>query len=117
MLDMADKGQCRSTLPKDQWQTDISKDRIRTDWSWLFAYEAIRKNWLFDVGNVMDDPFFAVMKNYDVSFYDPRRNIRRSEKFKQEKWIIRKSQNKEVMEFLSEVRKEDWHWFEMGTDY
>lgn len=80
LLDMKDRGQVWSKLPVAQWEEAISVDRIMSDWSWLYAYEGIRKGWLQDKQNVMKHPFFASMASRDVVFYDARRNVTRTRK-------------------------------------
>ena len=72
------------------------------------SYEAIRKGWLQDVDGVMSDPFFAAMANKGVEFYDPQRNIPRSQRMKKKAFALRKQQQEEVMLFLQTAREADW---------
>lgn len=90
MLDMKDRGQVWSKLPVGQWEEAISADRIMSDWSWLYAYEGIRKGWLQDRQKVMKHPFFAAMASRNVIFYDPRRNVTRTSKTVQKRNLQRR---------------------------
>lgn len=78
LLDMQHKGLMLNKLPKAHWEFRIDKDRVLTDWTWLYAYEGIRHGWLADAKKVMDEPFFATMKKRNLVFYDPRRNVEKT---------------------------------------
>ncbi|MDT0576501.1 RNA-directed DNA polymerase [Croceicoccus sp. F390] len=75
LLDMADKGLVWNKLPTANWEAQISQQGTIGNWSWLYAYEAIRKGWLKDTSNVLTSPFFAAMDKRDVVFYDPNKNV------------------------------------------
>ena len=46
--------------------------------NWLLIYETVAKEWIeYDnVNEVLDNDYFALMLNYDVSFYDVDKQIR-----------------------------------------
>ena len=104
LLDMKDKGICLSKLPLATWESEVSEERVLTDWSWLYAYEAIRKGWIKDHKNVLSSPFFKAMDQRDVVFYDPKKNVKNSEAVKKTQLTIRKQQNLKVIKFLNMLR-------------
>lgn len=115
-LDLKSKGQCPLRLPTQRWEADINIDRIKTDWTWLYAYEAIRKGWLNDRAGVMAHPFFSEMDSRDVVFYDPKRNIPTSRHVKDIMWSVRKRQRGEIMDYLQKLRDTDWmYWGDDGS--
>jgi hypothetical protein len=78
LLDMKSRGLCVRKLPQTEWENQISKKSVLSDWSWLLAYEGIRHSWLSDRSKVMSEPFFRAMASRNVVFYDPQRNVRPS---------------------------------------
>ncbi|MGH0287400.1 RNA-directed DNA polymerase [Sinorhizobium meliloti] len=104
LLDMCDKGICLSRPPVEKWESEVSEDRVLSDWSWLYAYEAIRKGWMADPKGILAKPFFKAMHDRDVVFYDPKRNVRNSKSIKREQAAVRKEQNSEVYALLSSLR-------------
>lgn len=55
------------TLPRKEWEAQISSDSLLRDWSWLLAYEAFGKGWLKDK-KILKEPFFAAMDVNDIVF-------------------------------------------------
>lgn len=110
LLDMHEKGLCTTPPPIGKWEKEISSERVLSDWSWLFAYEGIRKGWLKDIGGVMAKPFFKAMNDRDVVFYDPQRNVRKSASVKRDRLRERREQNLEVMRFIDALRGVDFHF-------
>lgn len=108
LLDMTSKGLCVTPAPTEKWEDEISEQRILSDWSWLAAYEGIRKGWLKDKQGVMAHPFFKAMNDRDVVFYDPRKNVRKSASVKRDRSRERREQNLEVLNFLEALRGVDF---------
>ncbi|ESZ74261.1 hypothetical protein X726_22580 [Mesorhizobium sp. L103C105A0] len=80
LLDMQSKGLCIRSLPKAEWENSITDDRVRSDWIWLLAYEGFRHGWLNDKKGLMAKSFFKPMASRNVVFYDPKKNVQKSEK-------------------------------------
>nr|WP_237701591.1 RNA-directed DNA polymerase [Paracoccus sp. TRP] len=108
LLDMTSKGLCVTPAPAGMWEDEINEQRILSDWSWLAAYEGIRKGWLKDKQGVMAHPFFRAMNDKDVVFYDPLKNVRKSASVKRDRSRERREQNLEVMNFLEALRGVDF---------
>lgn len=104
LLDMSDKGCCLTPAPVQRWENEISEDGVLTNWSWLFAYEGIRHGWLKDNHGLMAKPFFKAMADKDVVFYDPRRNVHRSQRVKRDRRLERIEQGREVIQLLEQLR-------------
>lgn len=104
LMDMKQKGACVSRLPIGTWEREISEDRVLLDWSWLYAYEAIRKGWLKGPAKIMSSAFFSPMHRRDVTFYDPSKNVKRSRAVKRSQFIVRGQQMMKVMEFINDLR-------------
>lgn len=104
LLDMTSKGLCITPAPAQKWEAEISEDRVLSDWSWLVAYEGIRKGWLKDTKGVMAKPFFKAMADKNVVFYDPSKNVRKSASVKRDRYLERREQNQEVVHFLDALR-------------
>lgn len=103
LLDLNERGQVWKQLPISSWE-NVDADRVLSDWSWLYAYEGIRKGWLADKNGLLAHPFFAAMANRDVVFYDPKRNVRRTTKtveLRQKEW---KSSFIETLQLISNLR-------------
>lgn len=105
LLDMHNKGLVITALPKESWESDITCDRILTDWSWLYAYEAVRRGWLNGPKNLLATPLFKPMHDRDVTFYDPSRNIKRSSAVKRAASTVRKAEEIEVNDLIKILRK------------
>lgn len=117
LLDMNQMGLCVKKPPTAKWASEIKQDRVLEDWSWLYAYEAIRKGWLPDPTGLISKAFFKPMNDRDVVFYDPRRNVRRSSVVKKTAHVERKRQTLEVELLMQLLRGED-HRFDGGSsDY
>jgi hypothetical protein len=106
LLDMKQMRMGIGTLPKDEWEAQISSDSVVRDWSWLLAYEAFRKGWLKDTKALLKEPFFAAMDINDIVFYDPRRNIPTSRSVVRKATYLRKRQSHEMKAFFAAVRGE-----------
>jgi hypothetical protein len=104
LLDMENKGLFVGKLPKTEWESRINKDRIQKDWMWLLAYEGIRHGWLSDHTNVMNEPFFKVMRDLNVEFYDPKKNVPISKKVVQKNRVLRRKSLIEVQRFMHVIR-------------
>ena len=104
LLDMTSKGLCITPAPAKKWESEISEDRVLSDWSWLVAYEGIRNGWLKDTKGVMAKPFFKAMADKNVVFYDPSKNVRKSASVKRDRYRERREQNQEVVRFLEALR-------------
>lgn len=116
LLDMDQLGLCMKKLPKNTWEKDISIERCLSDWTWLFAYEAVRKGWLKATPAFLNSPFIKPMHSRDVVFYDPRRNVARSNKIKRERTEVRKKDNLQVANLISLLRGVD-PFFDFDKDY
>jgi len=112
LLDMTSKGLCMKPAPAQKWENEINQDRILSDWSWLFSYEGIRKGWLNDRHGVMNHPFFKIMNDKDINFYDPNKNIKRSTSVKRDRRREYSEHKREVLNLLRELRgvdlENDW---------
>jgi hypothetical protein len=104
LLDMKSKGLCLSSLPTAEWIGRITKERVKSDWIWLLAYEAIRHGWLPDPSNVMAEPFFRAMASRNVVFYDPKRNVPSSTKIVRMRSRSRRKQFNEMQKIIHLLR-------------
>jgi hypothetical protein len=71
-LDLEKSGLLSSPLDYKKWIPLMTQDELYTE-NWLFAYEVVKKKWipLGTKPNYVDkDPFFSILKNNDVDFYD-----------------------------------------------
>jgi hypothetical protein len=114
LLDMKHNGLVPATLPTARWEAMISEDRIRTDWSWLLAYEGIRHGWLSDPKGVAAGAFFKPMYDRNVVFYDPKKNVVSSTRASKARWARVRRESVEVLRFLQFVRGFRPSW---RTDY
>lgn len=117
LLDMSDKGCCATLAPVCAWEDEIDEEGVLTNWSWLFAYEGIRHGWLTDRHGLMAKPFFKAMADRDVVFYDPRRNVRKSQSIKRDRHLERVDQGKEVLQLLEQLRGVDFADDPFGAEY
>jgi Reverse transcriptase (RNA-dependent DNA polymerase) len=117
LLDMKQMGLCVKSPPSAKWASDIKEDRILADWSWLFAYEAIRKGWLPDPAGLISKPFFKPMHDRDVIFYDPKRNVLRSSFVKKSSFFEMKRQSHEVQLLMRWLRGTDDRFGSGSSDY
>lgn len=104
LLDMKSRGCFLHPLPKDQWESQINDERVKSDWIWLLAYEGIRRGWLLDKKKVLEKPLFKAMHSRNVVFYDPARNVKKSERIIAAKRQMRKIQTKRIREFILKSR-------------
>jgi hypothetical protein len=104
LLDMKSRGLVKAKLPTADWEKQITKESVLTDWNWLLAYEGCRRGWLADPGAVMARPFFAAMNARGVFFYDERRNVRKRTTMAKVRSALRRKFQREVREFLFSVR-------------
>jgi hypothetical protein len=104
VLDMKSKGLCMCRLPEAQWVSQITKEGVQSDWIWLLGYEGIRQGWLPDPSNVMAEPFFQAMASRNVVFYDPRRNVPRSDKVVRIRNRSRRRQFLEMRKVIQDLR-------------
>jgi hypothetical protein len=59
------------TLDKSAWEVLVDYDDVLLGPHWLLAYEGTHKGWLRSAApRVAADPFFSVLKDRDVYFYD-----------------------------------------------
>ena len=104
LLDMNRLTLCIKPPPIDTWEKEISVERCLSDWTWLYAYEAVRKGWLSAAPTFLKSPFLRPMHSRDVVFYDPKRNVARSSKVKRERAEVRRADNLEVMNLIRLLR-------------
>jgi hypothetical protein len=105
VLDMESKGLVNFRIPKEVWESSFDGDRVRSDWSWLLAYEAIRKGWLVDKHGILRLPFFSEMDTRDVVFYDPKKNVADSRAVKKRNAAARAQSEQMVVKFTSALRE------------
>jgi hypothetical protein len=108
LLDMKRMRMGIGTLPKEEWEAQISSDSVIRDWSWLLGYEAFRKGWLKDKNGLLKEPFFAAMDVNDIVFYDPKRNVPTSRSVVRKAVKLRKRQSYEMRAFFAAVRGENF---------
>ena len=116
LLDMNQLGLCIKPPPTGTWEKEISADRCLSDWTWLYAYEAVRKGWLKATPGFLNSPFLKPMHSRDIVFYDPKRNVARSRKVKNERAQVRKADKREVASFIRLLRGVD-HLFDFDSEY
>lgn len=116
LLDMDQLGLSIKPPPKRIWESEISIDRCLSDWTWLYAYESVRKGWLRATPAFMNSPFLKPMASRDVVFYDPKRNVARSTVVKKAAARARKVDSLQVTNFIRLIRGVD-HFFDFGSDY
>ena len=80
LLDMKEKGIWSGALPTESWEKMISQESMLSSWIWLLAYEGFRNGWLRDGKTLMSKKFLKPMAEKNVVFYDPKRNIKKSQK-------------------------------------
>jgi len=103
--------------PIEVWESEVNADSALSDWSWLFAYEGIRNGWLQDINGTMSSPFFKAMSDRNVIFYDPSKNVQKSESVKRKRNFERKEQNHEVTLFLEMLRGVNFETNDGWNDY
>ena len=75
ILDMESIGNVSGRLPKRRWERLVEHSDFQ-NWTWLLAYEGVRRNWLKDrTGKVLKHPVFAPLISRSIEFYDPARNV------------------------------------------
>ena len=68
LLDMKSKGLCIGKLPTQVWEGKISEDSVKSDWTWLLAYEAYRHGWMVDHNKLLNKSLFKAMASRKVVF-------------------------------------------------
>lgn len=116
LLDMYHLGQCIKPPPKRTWEAEISEDRCLSDWTWLYAYEAVRKGWLSASAGFLNSPFLKPMNSRGIVFYDPKRNVLQSKKVKKVAAQTRKENNLQVTNLIRLLRGVD-HFLDFDSDY
>ncbi|MBL28462.1 MAG: hypothetical protein CMM50_13030 [Rhodospirillaceae bacterium] len=116
LLEMGDLELCIRPLPKGAWEADISADRVLTDWTWLYAYEAVRKGWLSGPAGILNSPLFKPMHVRNVTFYDPDRNVMRSEKVKKYAAKNRKADYIQAARLINTLRGFE-RFLDLGAEY
>ncbi|WP_337248798.1 RNA-directed DNA polymerase [Rhodovulum sulfidophilum] len=104
LLDMKSKGLCIGKLPTQVWEDKISEDSVKSDWTWLLAYEAYRHGWMVDHNKLLNKPLFKAMSSRNVIFYDPKRNINTSSSESDKRSVRRKRSLLEVKTLLESLR-------------
>lgn len=104
LLDMKSKGLCVGKLPTQVWECKISEDSVKSDWTWLLAYEAYRHGWMVDHNKLLNKPLFKAMSSRNVVFYDPKRNINTSSSEADNRITRRKRSMEEVRKLLESLR-------------
>lgn len=104
LLDMRSKRLCIGKLPTQVWEGKISEDSVKSDWTWLLAYEAYRHGWMVDHNTLMNKPIFKAMSSRNVVFYDPKRNINTSSSESNHRSTKRKRSMVEVKKLLESLR-------------
>lgn len=104
LLDMKSKGLCIGKLPTQVWEGKISEDSVKSDWTWLLAYEAYRHGWMVDHNKLLNKPLFKAMASRKVVFYDPKRNINTSSSEADNRSTRRKRSMAEVKKLLESLR-------------
>lgn len=64
-------------LDTDLWLQYMTPDELYSN-HWLLAYEALKKGWLIPRKNknyINNDPFFKLLKENDIEFYDSTRQV------------------------------------------
>lgn len=104
LLDMSVKGLGVGRLPTGTWTDNATHDRVKTDWTWLYAYEGIRHGWLQDKYNLMNGPFFEPLQRRSIAFYDPARNVVTSLAARRKAMQLRRRQVSEMRKMLQSLR-------------
>ena len=104
LLDMKSKGLCIGKLPTQVWEGKISEDSVKSDWTWLLAYEAYRHGWMVDHNKLLNKSLFKAMASRKVVFYDPKRNISTSSSEAGNRSTKRKNSIAEVKKLLVRLR-------------
>lgn len=104
LLDIKHKGLGVGSLPKAEWEAQISEDRVLSDWSWLLAYEGFRHGWLSDGKGLLKKPFFKPLFDRNIVFYDSDKNIETSKSFVAKRRRLRKIQNLEIKLLFEDIR-------------
>lgn len=89
LMDISSSGKLAGKLPLDTWRDEATDERTRTDWTWLYAYEGLRRGWLSDKYGLLNKSFFLPMHSRNVFFYDPTRNVKSSKGVKKAKSVLR----------------------------
>ncbi|MBY5769584.1 RNA-directed DNA polymerase [Rhizobium leguminosarum] len=103
LLDMKVKGVFCSGLPTGVWETAITADTIRHDWTWLLGYEAFRRGWLQDTNGLLADPLFVPLANRGVVFYDDTKNVKTTASLRRKRVAKRKTSNRLATVLLAQL--------------
>jgi hypothetical protein len=69
-LEMKELGLINSDINEDLWKKYLVKEQLYDD-HWLLAYESVMQGWLIAPEDYLEnDPFFKILKDNEVSFYD-----------------------------------------------
>ncbi len=78
VLDIQSENLTRRRMDTSVWQQSMKSDELYSQ-AWLLAYEAETKGWLPianpNQGYVSSDPFFGILKNAAIEFYDFSRQV------------------------------------------
>ncbi|WP_276347937.1 RNA-directed DNA polymerase [Daejeonella sp. JGW-45] len=75
VLDLQQSGLIPAGLDTSEWESLLSAESLYSE-NWLLAYEAKQKGWLTTpVDYISKDPFFKMLKDNDVQFYKPERQL------------------------------------------
>lgn len=116
LLDMDQLGLCIKQLPKSIWEQEISVERCLSDWTWLYAYEAVRKGWLRAKSTFINSSFIKPMYTREIEFYNQRRNVSLSSKIKSERFKMKKINDLQIEVLLKQLRGIN-HFFELDSEY
>lgn len=115
LMDMNSRGLVLKKLPVTEWLSQISRDSIYSDWTWLMAYEGIRHGWLPDNSNLMKQPLFKPLISRDIVFYDPNRNISTSANATAKRERVRKRNLSEIKGLLKDIREVEIADYDFST--
>lgn len=76
VLDLIESGLIdKKDIDVSQWEKLLEAPSLKNE-NWLFAYELGKKKWIGkDFNYIESTPYFKILKNNQISFYDPERQI------------------------------------------
>ena len=116
LLDMDSLGLCVKSPAKSTWQSEISVERCLSDWTWLYAYESVRKGWLKEPQNFLNSDFLAPLDDCNVVFYNPKKNVKKSKFIKRLSFQNNEKLSKEISKFSLILRGLENN-FDIDGDY